>query len=206
MNGKLFNCIAVAAVLLMCGQVRAQDPVKPARPMEPPKRPTAEQMAESRTREMDTLLNLDAKQYKKIYKMNLKDAKEMLAGMESKSKSSNGTSEMSMGGAPGMGGGMGQGGPGMGGGMGQGGGMPPMGGMGQGAPEMGGRMGQGSPRMQKDDEETIEKEKAKRAKQLKKILTQGQFQIWQKDEAARESKEFWKAQNDRSDSTVTFKY
>jgi hypothetical protein len=202
MNGKLFNFIAVAAVLLMCGQVRAQDPVKPARPMEPPKRPTAEQMAESRTREMDTLLNLDAKQYKKIYKMNLKEAKEKVAWMESKSESSNsnGMSEMP------MGGGMGQGGPGMGGGgMGQGGGMPPMGGgMGQGGPGMEVRMGQGSPRMQKDDEETIEKEKAKKAKQLKKILTQEQFQIWQKDEAARESKEFWKAQNDRSDSTVTF--
>jgi len=202
MNGKLFNFIAVAAVLLMCGQVRAQDPVKPARPMEPPKRPTAEQMAESRTREMDTLLNLDAKQYKKIYKMNLKEAKEKVAWMESKSESSNsnGMSEMP------MGGGMGQGGPGMGGGgMGQGGGMPPMGGgMGQGGPGMEDRMGQGSPRMQKDDEETIEKEKAKKAKQLKKILTQEQFQIWQKDEAARESKEFWKAQNDRSDSTVTF--
>jgi hypothetical protein len=197
MNGKLFNCIAVAAVLLMCVQVRAQDPVKPARPMEPPKRPTAEQMAESRTRAMDTLLNLDAKQYKKIYNMNLKEAKEKVAWMESKSKSSNsnGMSEMPMGGGPGMGGG----------GMGQGGGMPPMGGgMGQGGPGMEGRMGQGSPRMQKDDEETIEKEKAKKAKQLKKILTPEQFQIWQKDEAARESKEFWKAQNDQSDSTVTF--
>jgi hypothetical protein len=166
--------------------------------------PTVEQIAEKRTKDMDSLLSLNEKQYKKIYKMNLKEAKSEVSKMESgkrKTSGSEGNSGRPMGG-PGMGGEMGHGGPGMGGGMGQGGGMPPMGGgMGQGGPGMGGQMGQGGgmpPQMSEESEEEMQKAKAKKKKKLKKILTVEQYQIWQKEEAKRESREFWKEQNDQA--------
>ena len=206
-NAKAKMILAAAAMLLCC-RLSAQNVQVTANSngaqmqaqgmKEPPKMPTAKEMAQQRTEQMNKLLVLDEKQYKEIYEMNLKEAKKQVSERESMMKqfSNQGGmgSDRPMGG-PGMGGGMGPGGPGMGGGMGQGG--PGMGGgMGQGGPEMGGQMPQGVFKMNKENEEVIEKVKVKKEKQLKKILTPEQFSLWQKDEAARASKEFWKDQND----------
>lgn len=195
-----------AASVLLCAGLYAQDQNAP----KPPKMPTAKEMAVQRTDQMKKLLDLNEKQYKEVYDMNLKEAKKQISDMESREKQASSGSGQMGGGMPpqgGMGGpGMGQGGPGMGqGGPGMGQGGP---GMGQGGPGMGGnisgatsqngdRMGNGGPKMSKQDEEAIEKAKAKKEKQLRKILSDAQFQIWQKDEAERESKEFWNDQNDQ---------
>lgn len=121
--------------------------------------PNPEKAAQRRTDEMDKMLDLTEKQYKKIYKLFLKEEKEKVeALMERHPEGMNG--QPPMGGRPPMGGGM-----------------PPQGG---GFPGMGGDMDDMTPeeRMKARGEE-IQKEQEKREKKIRKILTDEQYEIWQ---------------------------
>ena len=128
--------------------------------------PNPEKAAQRRTDEMDKMLDLTEKQYKKIYKLFLKEEKERVeALMERHPGGMNG--QPPMGGRPPRG----EGRPPMGGGMPpQGGGFP---GMGEDADEM-----TPEERMKAHVEE-IQKEQEKREKKIRKILTDEQYEIWQ---------------------------
>ena len=129
-------------------------------------------------------LNLDDKQYKKVYKVYLAQAKKAQSAMQSSSTGvfpGGGPGGM-RGGAPG---GMPDGGMGM---DGPGGGMP-VGGMGMPGGGQGGRMGGQRPNgppsgMNRPGRvyEESEKDVAARAKKMKKILTDEQFPRWQRME------------------------
>lgn len=128
--------------------------------------PNPEKAAQRRTDEMDKMLDLTEKQYKKIYKLFLKEEKEKVeALMERHPEGMNG--QPPMGGRPPRG----EGRPPMGGGM------PPQGG---GFPGMGGNTDDMTPeeRMKARGEE-IQKELEKREKKIRKILTDEQYEIWQ---------------------------
>lgn len=121
--------------------------------------PNPEKAAQRRTDEMDKMLDLTEKQYKKIYKLFLKEEKEKVEVlMERHPEGMNG--QPPMGGRPPMGGGM-----------------PPRGG---GFPRMGGDTDDMTPeeRMKARGEE-IQKEQEKREKKIRKILTDEQYEIWQ---------------------------
>lgn len=128
--------------------------------------PNPEKAAQRRTDEMDKMLDLTEKQYKKIYKLFLKEEKERVeALMERHPGGMNG--QPPMGGRPPRG----EGRPPMGGGMPpQGGGFP---GMGEDADEM-----TPEERMKAHVEE-MQKEQEKREKKIRKILTDEQYEIWQ---------------------------
>ena len=130
---------------------------------------TAEQIAHQMTDRMDRMLTLTDKQYQKIYKINLKEVKEMEADSVFMSRRG------------GFGGPMGPGGPGMGprpGGPGFGPGMRPPG---MDRPE-GARLSE-----EQMEQLRIEREKArlKKDKQLRKILSDEQYGIWIKAEQER---------------------
>lgn len=128
--------------------------------------PNPEKAAQRRTDEMDKMLDLTEKQYKKIYKLFLKEEKEKVeALMERHPEGMNG--QPPMGGRPPRGGGR----PPMGGGM------PPRGGD---FPRMEGDRNDMTPeeRMKARGEE-IQKEQEKREKKIRKILTDEQYEIWQ---------------------------
>lgn len=128
--------------------------------------PNPEKAAQRRTDEMDKMLDLTEKQYKKIYKLFLKEEKEKVeALMEHQPGGMNG--QPPMGGRPPRG----EGRPPMGGGM------PPQGG---GFPGMGGDTDDMTPeeRMKAHVEE-MQKEQEKREKKIRKILTDEQYEIWQ---------------------------
>lgn len=121
--------------------------------------PNPEKAAQRRTDEMDKMVDLTEKQYKKIYKLFLKEEKEKVeALMERHSGGMNG--QPPMGGRPPMGGGM-----------------PPRGG---GFPRMEGDRNDMTPeeRMKARGEE-IQKELEKREKKIRKILTDEQYETWQ---------------------------
>lgn len=121
--------------------------------------PNPEKAAQRRTDEMDKMLNLSEKQYKKVYKLFLKEEKEKVeALMERHPEGMNG--QPPMGGRP----------P-------RGGGMPPRGGD---FPRMEGDRNDMTPeeRMKARGEE-IQKELEKREKKIRKILTDEQYEIWQ---------------------------
>lgn len=127
--------------------------------------PNPEKAAQRRTDEMDKMVDLTEKQYKKIYKLFLKEEKEKVeALMEHHPEGMNG--QPPMGGRPPRG----EGRPPMGGGM------PPQGG---GFPGMGGDTDDMTPeeRMKARGEE-IQKEQEKREKKIRKILTDEQYEIW----------------------------
>jgi hypothetical protein len=138
-------------------------------------------MAKQLTDQIDNLVNLSEKQYKKIYKINLTAFKSQINNMSA------GRS-------------MGQGGPNMGGGrpmMGQG--APAMGqgepGMGQGSSGMGGgmsQMGEMNEERSKQIKEDIDEARAKKAKKYKKVLDAQQYQKWMQFENEKMEKEFWK--------------
>lgn len=186
MTKKFFISVA-ACLFCLSGQmaVQAQDApnMAPRDTTQRPKQnfaevPNPEKAAKRQTDRMKEVLELTDKQYKKIYKLNLKEQKELL---ESR-----------------MGGGMP--GPGRGGNMpqrsGNGGGMPQMPGgggggfdMGGGFPDMGGGNDGGFPQMdgerpgmsQSDREsraEQMKKNAEKREKKMKKILTEEQYAKW----------------------------
>lgn len=114
---------------------------------------------------MDKVLNLTEKQYKKIYKLNLKEEREKLEALIGRGDKEAGRPPMMGGGRPPM--------------M-DGGGQPPMMGGGQ-PPMMGGRGGHPMMRPSDDHEkmkEDIEKRAEKKMKKLRKILSDEQYDLW----------------------------
>ncbi len=164
----------------LCGTVaaKAQAPeseriIREMRSRDPQPYISPERKAQMLTERMDSLLGLDKKQYKKLYKINLKEARRQAENAES--------SPFRMGGHPGEGGGrpprgngMGPGGPGGHGGP--GGGRPPH--------DFDGN--HGSPQHKRglspEDMEKIKqkeaKEREKTEKKIKKILTSEQYERW----------------------------
>ena len=127
--------------------------------------PNPEKAARKRTDEMDKVLNLTEKQYKKIYKLNLKEEREKLEALIGHGDKESGRPPMMDGGRPPM--------------M-DGGGQPPMMGGGQ-PPMMGGRGGHPMMRPSDDHEkmkEDIEKRAEKKMKKLRKILSDEQYDLW----------------------------
>lgn len=127
--------------------------------------PNPEKAARKRTDEMDKVLNLTEKQYKKIYKLNLKEEREKLEALIGRGDKEAGRPPMMGGGRPPM--------------M-DGGGQPPMMGGGQ-PPMMGGRGGHPMMRPSGDHEkmkEDIEKRAEKKMKKLRKILSDEQYDLW----------------------------
>lgn len=127
--------------------------------------PNPEKSARKLTDEMDKVLNLTEKQYKKIYKLNLKEEREKLEAMVGRGDKEAGRPPMMGGGRPPM--------------M-DGGGQPPMMGGGQ-PPMMGGRGGHPMMRPSGDHEKTkedMEKRAEKKMKKLRKILSDEQYDLW----------------------------
>lgn len=165
--------ILAAAACLCWGQAAAQEerpewPVPPDSAQGPHPRfaevPNPEKAARAETDRLKEELQLTEKQYKKVYKLNLKAQKERLEAR-----------------FPAMGEGRPM--PPMGGGR------PPMGGSRPPMPEGGfpPMMGQGFPPMpQENPEERAErmkKQAQKREKKMKKILTEEQFARWKELQA-----------------------
>ena len=144
---------------LMCAPLSASANVRYDDPQEKVQKkevPNPEKAAQRRTDEMDKALNLTEKQYKKIYKLFLKEEKEKVEAMMQRHP-----------GRPPMGGGR----PPMGGGM------PPQGG---GFPGMGGfPEGMSPEERMKEHAEKMQKEQEKREKKIRKILTEEQYATWQ---------------------------
>lgn len=176
---KLFLAVALAAapVALMAQNDRPEAPQRPeGAPEQRRERPempkmTSEQIAHQMTDRMDRMLTLTDSQYQKIYKINLKEVKEMEADSVFMSRRGGFGGPMGPGFGPRPGGpGMGPrpGGPGMGPGMGS-------------APE-GGRLSE-----EQLEQLRVEREKArvKKDKKLRKILTDEQYGIWVKAEQER---------------------
>lgn len=124
--------------------------------------PNPEKAARRMTDEMQKSLGLTDKQYKKVYKLNLKEEKSRVEQMTS--KGADGNRPPMMGGAPG-------------------GGFPPMGGGpgGGGFPPMGGNGGPGMPPPSgsKNDMRSLME---KKDKQMKKILTEEQYAKWHSEQ------------------------
>ncbi|GEM_PF-1471083 len=164
----------------LCGTVaaKAQAPeseriIHEMRSRDPQPYISPERKAQMLTERMDSLLGLDKKQYKKLYKINLKEARRQAENAES--------SPFRMGGHPGEGGGrpprgngMGPGGPGGHGGP--GGGRPPH--------DFDGNHGgpQHERGLSPEDMEKLKqkeaKEREKTEKKIKKILTSEQYERW----------------------------
>lgn len=118
--------------------------------------PNPEKTARRLTDEMDKVLNLTEKQYKTIYKLNLKEEREKLEALIGHGDKEAGRPPMMGGGRPPM----------------MGGGQPPM---------MGGRGGHPMMRPSGDHEkmkEDIEKRAEKKMKKLRKILSDEQYDLW----------------------------
>lgn len=145
------------APLSASANVRYDDPQEKVQKKEVP---NPEKAAQRRTDEMDKALNLTEKQYKKIYKLFLKEEKEKVEAMMQRHPGGM-DGQPPMGGRPPMGGGMPP----------QGGGFPGMGEFPEGmSPEE--RM--------KEHAEKMQKEQEKREKKIRKILTEEQYATWQK--------------------------
>ena len=125
-----------------------------------------EKVATQMTDQMNKSLQLTDKQYKKIYKLNLKEQKAFFKTMQNSD-----VQRPPIGEGPGMRGGR----PPMGGGQ------PPM--MGEGG--FPGRMG-GGPMMSRDTNSADSQKKAAEAKEkkIKKILTKEQYEKWQAEQNA----------------------
>ena len=136
-----------------------------------PERPSAKERAEKRTGEMHKAVNLDPKQYKKIYQIYLKEENAIDSAMES---------DFPMGPPPGgMGGGRPPQGSGFPGGPGMGGGFP--GGPGAGGPPSGMPFpGFGEPRRPAINGKEIDSDEYLDAREAKfrKILTPEQYAVW----------------------------
>lgn len=165
------------AICLMCctGMVHAQEAPAAQERQQQEKRlprevPNPEKIATQLTNQMKESLQLTDKQYKKIYKLNLKEQKEHFKSMQN-----TGEQRPPMGG-PGMQGGR----PPMGGG-----GEPPM--MGEGG--FPGRRG-GGPMMNRESNSADSQKKAAEAKEkkIKKILTTEQYEKWQAEQTAARKK------------------
>ncbi len=137
--------------------------------------PSPEGNARKITNAMKKGLSLTDKQYDKLYKLNLKEQRELFGNKQQARQGGPRSGGQGMGGRPPGGGG--QMGGGMGGGR-MGGGQPPMGG-GQ-RPSMDGE-GQGMPggAAKEKTEKDLQKAAAKKEKKIKKILTNEQYEKWQ---------------------------
>lgn len=168
--------VAVSSALFTLNMSAQNDePQKTIVQEERPVRLSASERAEQRTDEMDKAISLDKKQYKKIYKIFLKEEKAIETAMENSRPMGPPSGGMG-GGRPPQGGGMqgrsGMGGPGAGGppsGNMQG-GMPPRGGVGFAAQKatVGGK--------EIDSDEYIDE----REEKFKKILSSEQYTQWRK--------------------------
>jgi hypothetical protein len=170
---KLFAMSMMGAALSVAPQASAQEafqaPQSEQGMHQLPQSP--EKIARHQAKAMQKAVNLDEKQYDKVYTLFLKEENTRRKQMMNQG----GGQGMPMGGRP-------QGGPGGGGPMGGGpGGMGggPMGGPGMGGgPQGGPGMGGGRPQMSQDDAKTLEKQRQKHEKKLKKILTAQQYEQW----------------------------
>ena len=170
---KRIYSFILAVVMLGCfvpAYAQNEEPQRPERP-ERPQRPempqmTPQQRAHMMTDQMDRLLTLTDKQYQKIYKLNLKEIKEMEAD-------SLFLGRRGMGFGPGFGPGMGPGGPGN---------------RAQFEREMARSGKEFTPLSQQQMEqlkEAHEKSRLKKDKKLRKILTDEQYGKWVKAEQER---------------------
>lgn len=127
--------------------------------------PNPEKAARKRTDEMDKVLNLTEKQYKKIYKLNLKEEREKLEVLIGRGDKGAGRPPMMGGGRPPM--------------M-NGGGEPPMMNC-DGQPPMMGRGGRpmmAPPADREEKKKEMEERAEKRMKKIRKILTDEQYDLW----------------------------
>lgn len=179
---KNMKWIGLAVCLIGCaGIAHAQEANGPSERQQHEKRlprevPNPEKTATRMTDEMKQSLGLTDKQYKKIYKLNLKEQKALFKAMQNP-----GGQRPPMGGGP------------MGGGPEMGGGRPPMGG---GQPPMMGEGGfpgrMGVPMMDRDSKsaDSIKKAAEAKEKKFKKILTEEQYAKWQDGQKAAREKAF----------------
>lgn len=177
--------MTMAAVLLMAvsawAQPQGQGPQGRDFPMNGPQFEQREpsQVAQAQTDRLNELVGLSDKQYKIIYKFNLKMERQRQNEMENSMPAGRPEGFPGGGMGPGMGGGrperpMGQGRPdGMGPGNGPG-GMPPRG---------DGQFRRGP--MNEDMQQLMDKQQEKRVKKYRKVLTPEQFQKWESFEAER---------------------
>ena len=163
--------IGLAACLISCTSlaVAQENPEPQERQQHEQRLPNPEKIATQMTDQMQESLQLTEKQYKKIYKLNLKEQKEHFKAMQN-----SGEQRPPMGG-PGMRGGR----PPMGGGE------PPM--MGEGG--FPGGMGE-RPMMNKEQDSADAQKKAAETKEkkIKKILTTEQYEKWQAQQASARQK------------------
>ena len=166
--------IGLAACLISCTSLAvAQENPEPQERQQHEQRlprevPNPEKIATQMTDQMQESLQLTEKQYKKIYKLNLKEQKEHFKAMQNSGEQ-----------RPPMGG------PGMRGGRPMGGGEPPM--MGEGG--FPGGMGE-RPMMNKEQDSADAQKKAAETKEkkIKKILTTEQYEKWQAQQASARQK------------------
>lgn len=183
---KRFIMLACATVIC-CGVAAAQGGESEGFPPEHqeghrrPERLSPEQQARMIVDRMDSLLCLSGKQYDKLYKLHLRHVRQM----ESERKEGDGERA---GGGPG-----GPGGPG--GNPGSGGNPPSRGGMGQGGhggPPSGGAgrpphdMSSGGPGQMQNHKAGDDAQKEKLNKKIRKILTDGQYAVWEGEEIRRQ--------------------
>lgn len=174
---KNIKLIALAACLISCtGMLNAQATSEMQERQQHEQRlprevPNPEKIATQQTDQMKKLLQLTDKQYKKIYKLNLKEQKDRFKAMQSSD------SQRSPMGGPRMGGER----PPMGEGE------PPM--MGGGDFSGPGRMG-GGPMMNRNNNSADSQKKSAEAKEkkIKKILTKDQYEKWQAEQLAARKK------------------
>ena len=166
--------IGLAACLISCTSlaVAQENPEPQERQQHEQRLPrevlNPEKIATQMTDQMQESLQLTEKQYKKIYKLNLKEQKEHFKAMQNSGEQ-----------RPPMGG------PGMRGGPPMGGGEPPM--MGEGG--FPGGMGE-RPMMNKEQDSADAQKKAAETKEkkIKKILTTEQYEKWQAQQASARQK------------------
>ena len=166
--------IGLAACLISCTSLAvAQENPEPQERQQHEQRlprevPNPEKIATQMTDQMQESLQLTEKQYKKIYKLNLKEQKEHFKAMQNSGEQ-----------RPPMGG------PGMRGRPPMGGGEPPM--MGEGG--FPGGMGE-RPMMNKEQDSADAQKKAAETKEkkIKKILTTEQYEKWQAQQASARQK------------------
>lgn len=185
---KTLTLTVMLGLTALCGTVaaKAQAPdseriIREMRSHDPQPYISPERKAQMVTERMDSLLGLDKKQYKKLYKINLKEARRQAENATSSPFRMGGQPGQGSAGGPDEGGGrpprgngMGPGGPG---GHGGGGGRPPR--------DFGGNHGgpQSDRRLSPEDMEKLKekeaKEREKTEKKIRKILTTEQYDLWQ---------------------------
>ena len=176
----LTAALAVSPAILMAQNDFPQPPQRPddapfekmERPPMPPMPPmTIQERAQRMTDHMNELLNLTEKQYKKIYKLNLKDLKEMEADSLFLGRRGMGFGP----GGPG-GPGFGPGGPGGPGGRAQ---------FERDMERAGREFNALTPQQMEQLKATREQARIKKDKKLRKILTEEQYGLWIKAEQER---------------------